>query len=197
MLEPFLACRLILLDNNLGLRSIGTGELLRRIAGKVIVSNIQKNLISSVGSLQVCAGHETGCETIIHAMHKIYEEDKSEAILLVDASNAFNSVNRKTFLHNIRIICSLLVKFVQSCYSLSSQLFIIGETEIRSTEGSTQGNPTATVVHVIAIIPLILMIVYITHQHVSSTKTAVYADYSSEKMVGYTMPAWFQIRLPS
>ena len=101
MLEPFLACRLILLDNNLGLRSIGTGELLRRIAGKVIVSNIQKNLISSVGSLQVCAGHETGCETIIHAMHKIYEEDKSEAILLVDASNAFSSVNRKTFLHKI------------------------------------------------------------------------------------------------
>ena len=77
-------------------------ETLRRRAVEVIVSQIRKYLISSVCSLQVCAGHEAGCELIIHAMHKIYEEE-SEVILLVDASNAFNSVNRKTFLHNIGI----------------------------------------------------------------------------------------------
>ena len=103
-LEPFLACRLIPLDKNPGLRPVGIGEILRRTAGKVIVSHIRKDLISSVGSLQICAAHEAGCESIIHAMHKIYEEDESEAILLVDASNAFNSVNRKTFLHNIGTI---------------------------------------------------------------------------------------------
>ena len=100
-------------------------ETLRRRAVEVIVSQIRKYLISSVCSLQVCAGHEAGCELIIHAMHKIYEEE-SEVILLVDASNAFNSVNRKTFLHNIRIICSPFAKFAQNCYNLPSQFFIIG-----------------------------------------------------------------------
>ena len=129
-LEPFLACHLIPLDKNPGLCLIGIGEILRRIAGKVIMSHIRKDLTSSVGSLQVCAGHKAGCESIIHAMHKIYEEDESEAILLADASNAFNSVNRKTFLHNIGIICPLLAKFVGNCYNLPSQFFIIGGGKI-------------------------------------------------------------------
>ena len=37
-LEPLLACRLIPLDKNPGLRPIGVGEIVRRIAGKVVVS---------------------------------------------------------------------------------------------------------------------------------------------------------------
>ena len=63
--------------------------LCRRVR-KVIVSHIHKDLNLSVGSLQVCAGPEAGFQWVIHAMHKIYEEDESEAILLVDTSNAFN-----------------------------------------------------------------------------------------------------------
>ena len=59
-LETFLACRLIPLDKNPGLRPIGVGEILRRIAGKVVVYVIREDIILSVGSLQVCAGHEAG-----------------------------------------------------------------------------------------------------------------------------------------
>ena len=75
-LQAFLACCLIPLDKNPGLRPIGIGEILHRIADKVIVSNIRKDLISSVGSLQVCAGHEAACESIIHAMHEFCEEEE-------------------------------------------------------------------------------------------------------------------------
>ena len=146
-LEQFLACRLIPLDKNPGLHPIVIGEILRRIAGKVIVSHIRKNLILSVGSLQVCAGHEAGCECIIHAMYKIYEEDESKAILLVDAPNAFNSVIRKTFLRNIGIKCPPLAKFARNCYNLPSRLFIIGGGDIRSTERKTQGNPTTMAIY--------------------------------------------------
>ena len=42
--------------------------------------------MTSVGSLQVCAGHEAGCEALIHAMKHIFEnEESAEAVLLVDA----------------------------------------------------------------------------------------------------------------
>ena len=92
-------------NKNQGLRPIGVGEVLRRIIGKVIVSVVRNDIISSVGSLQVCAGHEAGCAAEIHAMHTIFEDEKTEAVLLVDAANAFNSVNRQVFLHNISIIC--------------------------------------------------------------------------------------------
>ena len=112
---------------------------------------------------------------IIHAMHKIYE-DESEVILLVDASNAFNSVNRKTFLHNIGITRPPLANFVQNYYNRPTGLFIIGEREIRSNEGKTQGDPTVKAIYAIAITTLILMVVDITHQDDSSTKTAAYVD---------------------
>ena len=164
------------LVKNPGLCLIGIGEILRWRTDKVIMFHIQEDLISSVGSLQVCAGHEAGCKKIIHTMHKIYEEEESEAILLVDASNAFNSVNRKTFLHNIRIICPPIARYSRNCYNLPCRLFIIGGGEIQFTEGTTQRSPTAVTVYAIAIIPLILMIVNITHQDDSSTKTAAYAD---------------------
>ena len=44
LLEPFLAFRLIPLDKNPGLRPIGIGEILRWIAGKVVVSHVRKDL---------------------------------------------------------------------------------------------------------------------------------------------------------
>ena len=104
-LEGFLACRLIPLNKNPGLRPIGVCEVLRRIKGEVIVSVVRNDIISSVGSLQVCAGHEAGCEAAIHAMHTIFEDENAEAVLPVDAADAFNSVNRQVFLHNICITC--------------------------------------------------------------------------------------------
>ena len=44
-IETFLSCRLIPLDKNPGLRPIGVGEVLRRIAGKVIVSVLKNALV--------------------------------------------------------------------------------------------------------------------------------------------------------
>ena len=67
-------------------------------------------------------------------------EVSCSAILLVDASIAFNSVNRKTFLHNVRIISPPLAKFVRNFHNLPSQLFIIGGAEIRSSEAKTISN---------------------------------------------------------
>ena len=59
-LEAFIAYRLFSLDKNPGPRPIGVGEILRRIAGKVVVSSTRNNVIDTVGLLQVFAGHETG-----------------------------------------------------------------------------------------------------------------------------------------
>ena len=119
-LEAFLGNRLIPLDKNSGLRPIGNGEVLQLIAGKVIVSHLKEDVIQSVGSLQVCAGQDAGCESLIHAMGTIYKDQSAEVVLLVDTSNALNSINRNVFLHNVEIICPSTAWYVKNCYSVNS-----------------------------------------------------------------------------
>ena len=48
--KAFLACRLISLDKNPGLRPIGVGEVLRRIAGKVVMKVMKKDIKKVVRS---------------------------------------------------------------------------------------------------------------------------------------------------
>ena len=88
--------------------------------------------------MQVCAGQEPGCESLVHTMHEIYEDQSSEAVLLVDASNAFNTINRNAFLHNITIICPPLARYVRNCYYANTRLLIMREDKIQSMEGTTQ-----------------------------------------------------------
>ena len=40
----------------------------------------------------------------IHAMRDIFGDVDIDAVLLIDAENAFNSINRKEMLHNLKFI---------------------------------------------------------------------------------------------
>ena len=168
---------MIPLDKHPGLRPIGVGEVLRHITGKVVVSVLRKDVIASVGSLQVCAGHDAGCEAAALAMHSIFDEENTEAVLLIDAGNAFNAVNRKVFLHNVCIVCPEIATYVYNCYATSAHLFIFGGSELKSEEGTTQGDPIAMAVYALATIPLLLMVLEITAQYPDiSVKMVGYAD---------------------
>ena len=183
--EGFLACQLIPLNKNPGLRPIGVSEVLKKIIGRVIVSVVRNDIISSVSSLKVRAGHEACCEAAIHAMHTTFEDEKTEAVLLVDAANGFNSVNRQVFLHKICIICSPIATYLTNCYTLLLRLFIIGGTEIPSPEGTTQGDPTAMSIYAIPIIPLVFMIMEImsTSPNNTSKMVAYVVDFAAGGIV--------------
>ena len=104
-LSAFVACRLIALDKCPGVRPIGIGETCRRIIGKAVLSVVSPDILDVAGSLQLCAGQEGGCETAVHAIRQIFHSDDCEAVLLVDATNAFNSLNRQAALRNILHLC--------------------------------------------------------------------------------------------
>lgn len=154
-LESFIASRLVPLDKNPGLRPIGVGEVLRRIAGKVVMSVLKDDVTIAVGNLQLCGGQDAGCEAAVHSMHDIFTSNETEAVLLVDAENAFNSINRKALLHNIKYICPPLATFVRNCYNVPARLFVLGGKELQSNEGTTQGDPTAMAVYGIGLTPLL------------------------------------------
>ena len=91
-IAPFLACRLITLDKNPGVRPIGIGDVSRRIIAKAILNVVRQDVQEASGAVQLCAGQIAGIEAAVHAVRS--QNDETEAILLVDASNAFNSLNQ-------------------------------------------------------------------------------------------------------
>ena len=112
-LAAFITCRLIPLDKKPGVRPIGICETVQRL--------------------------EAGCEAATHAMNKIFD-DETERILLVDAKNAFNSLNRAAALCNCQVLCPSLVPILINIYRSSAELFVADES-ILSQEGTTQGDP--------------------------------------------------------
>ena len=111
---------------------------------------LKQDVIETSGSLQVCAGFKCGSEAAIHAIRKIFEAVDSDGVLLIDASNAFNSPNRSAALHNLRILCSTLATFAINTYREPTRYFITGGKEIQLAEGTTQDDPMAMVLYTVS-----------------------------------------------
>ena len=155
-IEPILARRLIPLDKGNGeVRPINVGEVIRRITGKCVTKVVKKDMPESNGSLQVCAGHKSRSEAAVHAMNSLFQYKETDAVLLVDASDAFNSLNRAAALHNIRIVCPAIATVGISTYRASARLFVTGGKELVSAEGTTQGDPLALCSYAISLQPLV------------------------------------------
>ena len=154
-IEPILVSRLIPLDKGNGdIRPIGVGEVVRRIIGKCVTKVTKQDIIEASGSLQVCGEQKSGSEAAIHVMHKIFEAGNTDAVLLIDASNAFNSLNRAAALHNMRILCPTIATHAINTYREPARLIIIGGKEMRSEEGTTQGDPLAMCLYAVSLQPL-------------------------------------------
>ena len=154
MLSPFLACRLIALDKSPGVRPIGVCEVVRRIVAKAALHVIRDDIQAVAGPLQLCTGQIAGTEAAVHVVRSLFGHADSDAILLVDASNALNSLNRSVALHNIQQLCPSLACVLINTYRSPASLFISGDT-LLSEEGTTQGDPLAMPMYAIAMIPLI------------------------------------------
>ena len=114
---------------------------------------LKHDVIDVSGSLQVYAGLKCGSGAEIHAMRKMFEACDNDTVLLINASNAFNSLNRSAALHNKRILT--LATFAINTYREPARLFMTGCKEIKSGEETTQGDPIATGLNAISLQPLI------------------------------------------
>ena len=155
-LSSYIACRLIPLDKNPGIRPIGIGEVLRRIIGKAITTLVKPEILAATAPLQACAGLQGGVEAAIHSLRTIFEDTDSHGILLVDADNAFNALNRANALHNTRIICPEFSVYIINTYRKPAKLFIpnSGGKFILSEEGTTQGDNCASGLYACSLMPL-------------------------------------------
>ena len=59
----------------------------------------------------------------------IFGEEETDGVLLIDATNAFNTLNRNALLHNIRYLCPSLSTYVRNVYGCPARLFVSGGQE--------------------------------------------------------------------
>ena len=124
---------------------------------------IKDDIQEAAGPLQSCAGLKSGIEASIHAVKKAWENPKTEAVLLVDADNAFNRLNRKAALHNIRQLCPPFHRYLSNTYQKSAKLIVNDSYScdyIYSDEGATQGDVAAMAKYAVGIRPLINIVLF-------------------------------------
>jgi hypothetical protein len=88
----------------------------RRIIAKAVLSVVKPDIQEASGCLQMCGGQISGIEAAVHAVRTAFDSYDTEAVLLVDATNAFNSLNRQVALHNIRRLCPPLATILINTY---------------------------------------------------------------------------------
>lgn len=87
-------------------------------------------------------------------MDDLFHSDDVEAVVFIDTSNAFNSLNRQAALRSIHSLCPSLSIIAINSYRQNIDLFIDNQS-IQSCEGATQGDPLAPVIYAITLMPLI------------------------------------------
>ena len=100
----------------------------------------------------------------------------TDAVLLIAAENAFNSINRKVMLHNLKFICPIIATSIINCYATPSRLFIVGVGEILSSEETTQGDPTSMKAYALGILPLIKFLLEFINLNDMNAKEVVFSD---------------------
>ena len=137
---------------NPGVRFFGIARFLEKyLVGKTITQIINSDLKNLRKQIQLCLDQKSRIEYAIRSLKNEFEKPETDAILLIDSKNGFNSLNRKLALRNVEIFCPALL------YALAkhpSNLYV-NNTVLTSTKSTTKGNTLAMALYGIAIIPLI------------------------------------------
>uniref|UniRef100_A0A1X7UQH3 Uncharacterized protein n=1 Tax=Amphimedon queenslandica TaxID=400682 RepID=A0A1X7UQH3_AMPQE len=189
LFKALLANRLIALNKNPGVRPIGIGETLRRIIGKAICYATRDDVEVMCGTEQLCAGVRIGIEAAFHTVHELFEANANSVwgLLTIDASNAFNSLNRVALLWNAMVLRPTAARFIFNTYQGWSALVLRGSsTNLASMEGVTQGDPISMFLYAVGSVPLI--------HHLKDATRCIQLWYADDSCAGGSLSSvreWF------
>ncbi len=110
------------------------GEVLRRLVSKCLAAHTRQTAVSILSPLQLGVGViKGGCEAIVHAVDQVLSPStvNDRWTLLLDFSNAFNSISREAMFREFRRRLPGLSAWMEACYS-HQPLLLFGDHSIKS-----------------------------------------------------------------
>ena len=128
-----------------GVRPIAAPSLLRRLAGRLLVSTRKAELAEALGRQQFAVGTAAGAEVLSHSVRAVTEADPDLVLLCLDARNAYGTASRSDCLEALSHEAHELLPFAKLfCCRSSEYLFWDGTGKchkLSATSGVDQGDP--------------------------------------------------------
>jgi hypothetical protein len=122
-----------------GIRPIAIGNVLRRLATKIILFRNSARLGQLLRPRQVGYATPNGAERAVHSARTYLEANDKCVLLKIDFRNAFNENRRDRMLHLVNEHVPDLYPLMHNCYSDARPL-LFGEKVIWSESGCQQGD---------------------------------------------------------
>ena len=127
-----------------GVRPVAVGETLRRLVGKALLATgVSKRQVASLAPLQAGVGIRSATEAIAMGTNNLVSSLSAThdwALLKVDLSNAFNSLDRLAMLKGALAHAPASYNFLRFAYAQHAPLYI-GDATLSSEQGTHQGCP--------------------------------------------------------
>lgn len=156
--------RLIPLRKKLGsdsVRPVAIGEVLLRLLGKLCVRRLAPKCTEFFDKIQFGVGIRGGVEIVLHQTRALANDSSAKCLLQIDATNAFNQIDRTAMLNSLEANFPEIYNYVVSAYG-DPALLIINSHEpnnadriIQSATGVRQGDPLGSFLFCLTIQPLL------------------------------------------
>ena len=123
-----IASHIVGLDKCSAVCPVGIGKALLRVVSRAICLVTRFDAEDICGVTQLCAGTRAGIEGAVHDLNELFEENQEDGlgVLIMDAENAFNSLNRNAALWNICVLWPRCSRFLFNSYKGWAALVVCG-----------------------------------------------------------------------
>jgi hypothetical protein len=132
-------------------RPVCTGEAWRRLVGKALLGTESDTINAFLLPWQLAVGTPGGAEALAHAVRgwrEAHADDDDRVFLDFDETNAYNTVDRASFLARMQIVFPGLSRWLRWIYPLGAPTWVVWAGKlIESRAGGHQGCPLMSLCH--------------------------------------------------